>query len=410
MKKILSFILPVLIIFLGTACHRENPDPLKNIVTVKLTDVQKNLVVSNNTFGLNLFSQISSDDGIKNNNFISPLSVSLALAMTFNGANGDTKTEIQNTLGFSGFSNEEINGYFQKLSSTLVKLDPTVNLNLANSIWYRKDFSVLPDFLATNQAYYQAEISALDFSSPSSVNTINNWVLQATSGNIPKVIDHIEAYQVMFLINAIYFKGQWSYQFKKNQTAPDYFNNLDGSRTSVPFMHQSKSPLKYYSNDSLQILEMSYGQGNFAMDILLPAAGKTIAELSDGLNTQSWNDLMDKLFKTEVDVIFPKFSFTFSRMLNDDLAALGMPKAFSKSEADFTGINPQGNLYIDYVKHDSRVEVNEEGTVAAAATTVAVGKTSAGPPLTFRADHPFVFAIRETTTGTILFIGNISVL
>lgn len=410
MKKILSFTLPVLILFLGTACHRENPDPLKNVVPVELTEVEKSLVVSNNTFGLNLFSRINSGDEIKDNHFISPLSVSLALAMTFNGANGDTRTEIRNTLGFLGFSNEEINGYFHKLSSTLVKLDPTVNLNLANSIWYRNDFSVLPDFLTTNQTYYQAEVSALDFNSPSSVTTINNWVSGATNGKIPKVIDNIEAYQVMFLINAIYFKGQWTYQFKPDQTSPDYFNNLDGSRASVPFMHQSESTLKYYGNDSLQVLEMPYGQGNFAMDILLPSAGKTIAELSAGLNAQSWNDLMEKAYKTEVNVVFPKFSFTFSRMLNNDLKALGMPKAFSKSEADFTGINPQGNLYIDYVKHDSRVEVNEEGTVAAAATTVAVGMTSAGPSVTFRADHPFVFAIRETTTGTILFIGNISAL
>jgi serine protease inhibitor len=337
-------------------CSKDKPAENRDIVQVSLTAKEKSLVSSNNAFGFDMFRTINKSENPDKNVFISPLSISLALAMTYNGANGDTKTEMQNTLRFPDLSADEINGYFLKLTNTLLDLDPTVKLGIANSIWYRDDFSVLPDFISINQSFYNAEVKALDFNDDASVSKINGWVAEKTNDKIKKVIDDISSDMVMFLINAIYFKGEWKYDFNKDHTTQGTFNLQGSGQSTIPFMHQ-EGTFDYYSNDSLQLLEMPYGQGNFSMVVLLPKEGYSVSGLGEGLSPEIWNGWLADTAKANVAVALPKFKFEYERTLNEDLMALGMVKAFGP--ADFSNINPTADLYISFVKHNSLVELNE---------------------------------------------------
>jgi serine protease inhibitor len=410
MKKILFILLLSAILGGFISCsNNKGTDSPKTAVQILLSQHQKDLVVANNAFGFDIFKTIIMAEGYDKNVFISPLSISLALAMTYNGANGDTKTEMQNTLRFPDLTSDDINGYFQKLSTSLIQVDPKVNLGIANSIWYAQGFSVLPAFIQVNQDYYNAQVQSLDFSSPTAVNTINNWVSDKTNKRIPKVIDQIDPLDVMFLINAIYFKGSWLYEFEKDGTHNLSFTLSDASNISTPLMHQ-KGSFNYFSNDQFSAVEMPYGQGNFTMVVLLPMDGHSANDIVSSMSSENWDSWINNFSKQNVDITFPRFKFEYERYLNDDLINLGMPKAFS-CEADFTKINPAGGLYIDFVKHDSFVEVNETGTEAAAVTVVGIALSSypSGPSyFTFLVNKPFLFAIRETTTNTILFIGKVS--
>lgn len=403
-----TFIPCLIILAMVAGCSKDNASEKREIVQVTLTPHQKSLVLSNNAFGFDMFRSINNNDTGKNV-FISPLSISLALAMTYNGADGETKTEMQNTLRFPDFTAEDVNGYFQTLSNTLLDLDPTVKLGIANSIWYRQDFTVLPEFVTVNQTYYNAEVQALDFSSQAAVDKINHWVATKTNDKITKVIDAIPDNLVMFLINAIYFKGQWTYEFKKDATADGPFHVTPEMESTVPFMNQ-EGTFNYYSNDKLQLVEMPYGQGNFSMIVLLPKSGYSATSLAGELTPETWSDLTDHMEKMNVAISMPRFKFEYEKILNDDLTALGMGRAFTDM-ADFSKINGTGGLCISFVKHNSFVEVNEEGTEAAAVTVVGIIETSINPEprvIPFIVDHPFVFAIRETTTNTILFMGKVS--
>jgi serine protease inhibitor len=410
MQRILFIIIIGAVLSGLNSCSKNKAtDTPKTPGQISLNQHQKQLVVSNNAFGFDIFKTIMKAEGNDKNVFISPLSISLALAMTYNGANGATKTEMQNTLRFPDLTSDDINGYFQKISSALIQVDPKVNLGLANSIWYRNDFSVLPAFIQVNQDYFNAEVQSLDFSSPAAANTINNWVSDKTNKRIPKVIDQINGDIIMLLINAIYFKGSWMYEFEKNGTHDLNFILADASSITTPMMHQ-KGSFNYFSNEQFSAVEMPYGQGNFTMVVLLPNDSHNTSDIVANLSSENWDSWINNFSKQTVDITFPRFKFEYERYLNNDLIGLGMPKAFSSGEADFTNINANGGLYISFVKHNSFVEVNETGTEAAAVTTVAMGTTAGPNPsyYTFLANKPFLFAIRETTTNTILFIGKVN--
>jgi serine protease inhibitor len=397
-------------VMIGSGSCKKNEEPVKReIVQVALDAKQKALVTANNDFGFDLFRQINISESENKNIFISPLSVSLALAMAYNGAGGETRTEMQNALRFPDFSPGEINDYFKLISTTLTGLDPTVAFNIANSIWYRKEFSVLPSFLQVNRDYFNAEVQSLDFSDPAALNTINGWVADKTHDKIKKVLDNITGDQVMFLINAIYFKGRWTYEFKKDNTADRTFAGTDNTETSVPFMNQ-KGSFRYYANDSLQMVEMPYGQQNFSMVVILPGNGHTVSSLANNLTPAAWNSWLSDTVRRNVEISIPRFKFEYEKFLNADMQALGMNLAFFPG-ADFSNITTENDIYISFIKHNSFVEVNEEGTEAAAVTTIGFGETSMPPEpefIPFIADHPFLFVIRETTTNAILFMGKIN--
>lgn len=398
MKSVLMMIVGLMLLSCGSSPNSPN--------IRQLTGVEKQLVQSDNKFGFKLFDKIVQAEGEKNL-FISPLSVSMALGMTLNGADGETYSAMQQTLEFAGMSEADINLAYRSLIDLLAQLDPEVVFNIANSIWMREGMQFEQDFLDRNQTYFDATIRALDFSNPGSVDIINGWVSDNTNGKIETIIDEIDPAVVMFLINAIYFNGTWTFEFDEELTRDDQFTLSDGSQTNCKMMMQT-SRFRYFENEDLQIIDLPYGGRQFSMTILLPRGDRDIDAVITGLDDRMWETLMQNLAPDSVIVQLPKFKVEYEIGLNDVLSALGMGVAFTPA-ADFTRMFEPGGLWIDYVKHKTFVEVDEEGTEAAAVTVVAIIESSGGPPPKplMRIDRPFLFVIREHHSGTILFMGKI---
>ena len=393
-----------MLLFIGTSCQKikspTEPKPIE--VTAKSQQLNQN----NNQFGFELFQTILNDEDSTKNVMISPLSATLALAMTYNGADGDTKTAFENTFHMNGLTTTEINQSMLDLCDALTSVDKLVDIKIANSIWYRNTFQVESDFLNTDKKYYHAEVAALDFNDPNSKNTINQWVDDQTNHKIPSIVDRISPNDIMFLINAMYFKGDWKSEFKKADTENRPFHLAGGQSIEVPTMSQ-ETEMAFYNSDLFTAVELPYGRGNFSMFLMLPNDGKTLAELEKALTQENWQSWMDNMGSpTKMTIRLPKFKFEYARPMKDDLSSLGLGIAFSDT-ADFSKINSGGGLTISRVKQKTFIEVNEEGTTAAAVTSVTVGFTSAGPGAIVHFDHPFLFAIKENTTGTILFIGRV---
>jgi serine protease inhibitor len=373
-----------------------------------LTSMEQALVASDNTFGFKLFQSVNRDDA-GTSVFISPVSVSMALGMTLNGANGTTRDAMVRALEFSGMSQSDINTSYKSLIALLINLDPKVKFQIANSIWYRPDLIVEQSFKDVNKQYFDAEINSIDFSNPSAPKTINSWVDRNTNGKIKEIVpDPIPSELVMYLINAIYFKGTWTYRFDSSQTRNDFFTLADGSRKACRMMSQG-GEFFYYGDDQLQAIDMPYGDAGFSATILLPKSGTSIETFVGQLTQQQWNTWIGRMSKTKGDIYLPKFKLEYKKKLNDMLIAMGMAVAFDPNNADFRNIDRRGGLFISEVMHKTFVQVDEEGTEAAAVTSVGVGATSIGPTdrFTMRVDRPFIFVIREHHSGTILFIGKI---
>ncbi|MEE9165837.1 MAG: serpin family protein [Candidatus Neomarinimicrobiota bacterium] len=371
----------------------------------ELTALERSLVKSDNKFGFKLFQEIVEDRG-DSNIFISPLSVSMALGMTLNGANGETQKDMEETLELAGLTTEEINESYESLINLLTNLDSEVVFKIANSIWYRQGMTFEQEFIDLNKTYFNALVRALNFSSPDAVETINQWVEENTNGKIDEIIKEIDPDIVMFLINAIYFKGTWTYEFDKEKTQDDWFNLPDGSQTSCKMMIQT-GLFDYAENENFQAIDLPYGEEEFRMTIFLPKPAKTVDSVIEELNEENWDNWLESFSRDSVTLQLPKFTVQYEIKLNDVLSALGMGIAFHPG-ADFTRMYKPGGLSIDYVKHKTYVEVDEEGTEAAAVTVVAIIQSAGGSDIRFmRVDRPFFFVIRENHSGTILFIGKI---
>jgi serpin B len=331
----------------------------------------------------------------------------VALGMTLNGANGATRDSMARTLEFAGLTQQDINTSYKSLITLLKGIDPKVIFQIANSIWYRPDLRVEQAFKDVNKEYFNAEINSIDFGSASAPATINGWVDRNTNGKIKEIVpDPIPRDMVMYLSNAIYFKGTWTYKFDPAYTRDDVFTLPSGSTVPCKMMSM-KSTLKYAENDQCQVLDLPYGDAGFSMTIVLPKKGTSIDDFAGKLTQQQWNLWMAGLAKKEGDVYLPKFKLEYSKKLNDVLKAMGMTLAFTPGLADFTKIDTRGGLFISEVQHKTFVQVDEEGTEAAAVTSVGVGRTSIGDNFVMRIDRPFIFVIRENNTGTILFMGKI---
>jgi serpin B len=391
--------------FLSVCGCSKNSEPIPEPADIVMTPKSMQLVSADNAFTFNLFNKIPHSGG--HNVMVSPLSISLALSMTLNGAEGTTKADMIRALGLGSLGVDEINQIYSDLIAALKKADPNVVMNIANSIWIRKSFPVLEPFIATNQKFYDARVERLDFNQ-AALNTINNWVNEKTNAKIPKILDQLSADEMMFLINAIYFNGKWQIQFEKSRTQDGTFSLASGGSVNVPLM-KIKEEFGYSEQVGYEALKMPYGRGKFGMVILLPDAGKTPGQILEQMTPAAWETLNNLLIPVaKVDVWMPRFKFTWESDLNDILSSLGMSVAFSKTEADFTKINSEGQLFITKVKHKTFIDVNEEGTEAAAATSVGIGITSAGPGgLEFHVIRPFLFFITEEDTGAILFAGKV---
>ena len=368
---------------------------------------EQRVISASNAFGFGLLRELDRTHAGMNI-FMSPLSASMALGMTMNGAAGQTYDQMREALAFGSASRSEINESYRSLIDMLRGLDPTVEFRIANSIWYRNTFPFEQTFLTESQQYFDARVAALDFNAANAAPTINDWVKQSTNNKIDKIVEPpIDGEVVMYLINAIYFNGAWTARFEKNQTRQDQFTTIDGTTAPIEMMRRTDT-VRVAETADLQVVELPYGGGAYAMTILLPKPGKSVSNLVASLTADAWQTAVASAAAREVELQMPKFKLRWEALLNEPLQALGMQLPFQGGLADFTRMSSDGKrLYISRVKQKSYVDVHEEGTEAAAVTSVEIRVVCACGPQVIRIDRPFVFAIRERLSGTILFMGKI---
>jgi serine protease inhibitor len=402
MNKPISFLLLCVIVLISGCASTNEPD---NSGIRPLTVGEQKIVSSNENFALKLFRRMNTEE-LNNNIVISPLSISMALGMTVNGANGSTRDSMLRTLELQGISMDDVNDSYRTLIDLLLGLDSKVQFEIGNSIWYRDTWEFEKTFFDVCAKNFDALVNGLNFEDPESVNTINNWIKDKTNGKIEKMIEKISSETVMFLINAIYFKGLWTYQFDSKYTKDDKFYGLTGISQNCKMMNMS-AKLQYTYNEHFQIVDLPYGSGKYSMTVLLPSGN-----INDGiqqLTNENYSNWIGNLTKDSVILAFPKFKSEYEKSLVDVLTALGMSNAFIPGMADFTNMHKLvgKELFISDVKHKTFVEVDEAGTEAAAATVVEIGYTSAPEVKIMKINRPFLFVLRENHSGTILFIGKI---
>jgi len=409
MKRFINSIV-FLNVLIGLCVCSHNPSQPNEEIQLDLSVAEQQLTTADNQFGLKLFKNLAADTD--SNIFISPLSVSMALGMTYNGAAGETRAALHQTLAYGELTPAEINQSYQSLIKALSNLDSKVKFNIANSIWYKEEYEIKTEFIETNQHYFDAVVEALDFNSTGATDIINDWVSEETNGKIEELVQPpIDPLALMFLINAIYFKGNWTYQFDPKETQPETFYVPDGSESSCPMM-SIKSDFDFFENNQLQIIELPYGKGTFNMTVILPRGHVQLDSLIQALDTATLEGWLAQLQQQTVNLRLPKFKLEYEQVLNQVLKDMGMAIAFSGKEADFSNMldltHIPLNLFISEVKHKSFLEVDEKGTEAAAATSVEMRFTSVPSEPYMIVDHPFIFTIREQQSGTILFIGKIT--
>ena len=394
---------------LATGCSATEPTGTPSELTAlprPLTNIESQLVSRSNRFTFTLLKRV--DDDPAENLFLSPLGVSMALGMTMNGAANATLDSMRTALGVGGLSRAEINVGYRGLIDLLGSMDSTTQMRVANSVWVRQGLTADPAFVSAVGTHFDADVRTLDFEAPSAVNSVNAWVSDATEGRIPRVLEQIRDEDVMFLINALYFKGKWREPFDPSLTFDGMFVPAVGAPQRVRMMVARDLPVRMARGPASSVLELAYGTGAFTMAIVLPDRDVPLATVLDSLDATRWAAVAAALAPAESNVHLPRFTFTWSSDLKDALRALGMGIAFEDSLADFRQLfapNEPGPA-IDFVKHDAMVSVHELGTEAAAATSVVMGY--AARQTVFAVNRPFLFMIRERWTGTIVFVGRVA--
>jgi serpin B len=400
MRKLLP-LLAIAAALAGCESASDSGKPLAKLPR-PLTSAEESVIRASNTFAFGLLREGSRRDSL-DNFFISPLSASMALGMTMNGARGETFSGMRTTLGFGAMEPAEINAAYRSLIDLLLGLDGSVDMRLANSIWVRQGYPLHDAFVKSSQESFRARVSSLDFSSPAAVGTINGWVAESTNGKIKTIMDRIDGDVVMYLINAVYFKGTWTQQFDPRQTQSAPFRRGDGSEQRVQMMHAPEAAVRSFRSRDVEIVDLPYGREAFSMTLVLPPRGRDLEEWAGTVTEAEWQSWMGQLQETKLDVFLPRFRLEYEQILNETLKAMGMETAFDALAADFSGMSPRGaDLFIDEVKQKTFLDVNEKGTEAAAVTSVAIAEAA---PASFTANRPFLLAIRERLSGTLLFIG-----
>lgn len=376
------------------------PDIAKAIV---LPENGNSVVQANNEFAFNFLRSVMENDKTSTNKLISPLSIHMALSMVYNGAANSTKDSMQGALQLNTISTGDLNNTYRSAIEQIPAADNKITLSIANSIWYRQEIQPVPGFLDIVNNYYEALISPLNFNNASSVDTINQWVSEKTKGKIPEVLKKIDPNDLMFLINAIYFKGDWKHQFDKNDTRNDAFYTDNNSPVSAPFMYL-KDTINYFANDSLQMIQLPYGAGNFNMYILLPEDNIRLDDLASHITAPSLQNWQRNSHLENFELYFPKFRYSYSiDDMRQELAALGMDIAFT----DYADFSNMYSVPVEITKavHKTYIEVNEQGTEAAAVTSIGISETAIPVPNVVKVNHPFIYLIQEKTSGFILFVG-----
>ncbi|HKL11960.1 MAG TPA: serpin family protein [Clostridia bacterium] len=360
------------------------------------------------SFAFELFKELNrEDDG--GNIFISPLSVSTALTMTYNGAGGETREEMKSSLGYAEIPDENTNDSFENLIPYLMQVDESTQIDISNSIWYRDGEPIGTDFLELNKKVFNASVEAIDFGKPESADIINGWISDSTKGKIDKMIDPpIPSDVIMYLINAVYFKGEWTNAFDEERTYETDFTEASGEKKSIEMMN-SKETTDFGESDEFKVARLPYGKEKLSMYLVLPKGGQNVDDLIESLDEELWAEIKGSVLPTD-DLILgvPKFKMDYGiKKLNNVLISLGIENAF-RADADFSGI--RDDLFISRVLHKAVIEVNEKGSEAAAATVVEMTESSvAEDQPEFIANRPFVFMIADDVHGDILFVGKYAV-
>ena len=353
-----------------------------------------------NAFGFELLNRVAEEDR-EASVFLSPFSATMALGMALTGAGGETFEAMSRTLGLEGLDREEFLEAYGALLELLVDLDPDVELAIGNSLWHSDQVAVRDLFRSEIEEYFGARIQGLDFSSPQAAGTINDWVREATRDRIEEIVDDpIDPNIIAYLINAVYFKAGWTEVFDPELTREAPFHRLDGRTETVELMIRDDT-LRHHSTERYDAVDLPYAGGAFSMTVVVPAEGVGVHELAREMDAEAWDELTGSFQTRRAQIWLPRFELEWDAELDDILIAMGMGPAFQPG-ADFTRIFENAAPWIDEVKQKTFVRVDEEGTEAAAVTSVAM-PTSLPPQV--RADRPFLLAIRERLSGTILFVG-----
>lgn len=369
-----------------------------------LQTIELNTVQGGNDFSFDLFNKVVQSEPTNKNVFVSPFSVSMALAMTSNGANADLRATMAAILGYNDLSQAKVNSAFKSLEKRVKEMDNRVKFNNANSVWYRSGKVVKSSFRESLVNYYSAEIRGEDFDNPQTINKINNWVSNKTQGKIPSIIEQINQDHVMFLINALYFKADWKVPFDAKETQNRGFQLASRETVQVPTMKTKNAKYRYLSHRDVELVDIPYGYGQFSMTVLMPNSDLPLNSFIENLSVNALNNWLNASAEVGYDLYLPKFKLAYEISLNSVLKQMGMGEAFSGSNGGFSEIFDDNQHHvISEVKHKTFVEVNEQGTEAAAVTSVGIVVTSLPPSV--RVNKPFVYVIREKHTDAILFIG-----
>ena len=411
MRQYSIFCLSIVLMATLAGCSKDDEGTTKlDPVEIKLNASQIVMVESSNNFAFDIFARVNQAENAGTNFMISPLSISYALSMTLNGAEGETLAAMKETLGMTDMSVDDINNSFSSLTDALLGVDDKVKINIANSVWVLEGFDVLPGFIQRLGDYYDAETKAFTISQES-VNEINSWIEEETDGMIKEMIQQLSEDLRMLLINAICFEGEWYSGFDTENTADETFYKADDNEVEVPMMKQTEFFDLYVGDRGFKMVELPYGRGNYVMDIILPDYYKGLEDLISTITAEDFNRWVDQSTNQEVTVRLPRFKYEYEKQLKNILTDMGMGIAFSDM-ADFSNITETEPLCIGFVQHNSYIETEEKGTKAAAVTVVGIITMSYDPdappgPIPFNADRPFLYVIREVTTNTIVFMGKV---
>ncbi len=370
--------------------------------------VDERLTSAVNDFGFRIYRDLAKRKPDENV-FISPASVEVAFAITYGGARGATQTEIAKVFGYDGMTGDQVNQANADLAALLCSSSPNVEFCLANSLWPAKGAPIDQGYVSKSSRAFGASAQAIAPAAAKSVDRINAWVSEKTHGRITQIAEPSDMVNAQLVImNALYFKGDWTAKFDAANTQPGDFTKLDGSAIPVPMMSQ-RGQFAYARSDEAEAIRLPYGDKRFAATIVLPRRDASFGEFVGGLDAAKLRSLTDRMTQQEGAIVLPKFKIEYGTSLRDSLVALGMPRAFD-GRADFSGMLTGGGagIFIGAAKHKTTLEVDEEGTVAAAATEVVMkGKGAAVGGFTMVVDHPFVMLIEDTKTGVLLFVGSI---
>ena len=406
MKRFVLFFMLFILLSGSLSCQKAHTDdPADNPYRkLELSTKSSEFVHLGNDFAFNFLDRV--DGAVEGDYIISPLSMQFLLGMVLDGARGETADEICSVLGYGAGETDAVNEYCQAMLQQLPSLDKKTSLSIANAIAVNQRCSLHENYKNVVGEFYDTEIFNLDFSDGTgSAKHINQWCSDRTHGLIPEVIQEVRPGMLAYLMNAMYFKGQWKSKFSKADTAKERFTTGSGTAVKVQMMKKHASFL-YQDNDVFRAVRLPYGNGAFAMNVILPAEGRTLSDITGALDASAWHEFVQSMVGCDVDMWLPRFKTRFHIKLNDILSAMGMPSAFNVVSADFKAMSDDA-LCLSFVQQDACIKVDEEGSEAAVVSVAGMMEAAAAPGefVQFHVDRPFLYLITETSSETVLFAG-----